>query len=137
MLIILQLINYPYTFNCLHTCTLVNVYEIEIIDYRELQKLQLQQQEQSVKETGTESGNDVTIASFTLSSSSASSRQPSMVTTNTGGKAGGNSMWHRVITHHNVNNRVKLIMGLEPKRLYCCRVRGCNDIGRTDGSGRK
>jgi hypothetical protein len=41
----------------------------------------------------------------------------------------GNSMRHRVITHHNVANRVKLIMGLEPNRLYCCRVRACNDIG--------
>ena len=41
----------------------------------------------------------------------------------------GNSMWHRVITHHNVANRVKLVMGLEPNRLYCCRVRAYNDIG--------
>ena len=88
--------------------TVVNVYEIEIIDHGELQKLALQQQQQSVDGTGTggtsSSGKSVVPLSV-LSSSSATCRRPSQVTTNTGGKAGGNSMWHRVITHHNVNNR--------------------------------
>ena len=92
--------------------TLVNVYEIEIIDHGELQKLALQQQQQQQQQqsvdgtgTGTSSSGKSVVPLSVLSSSSATCRRPSQVTTNTGGKAGGNSMWHRVITHHNVNNR--------------------------------
>jgi len=83
-----------------------------------------------------EHGSEKAAAATSNSSSSSSSRHGAAGAAGAAGGASssgrgtnGNSMWHRVITHHNVANRVKLIMGLEPNRLYCCRVRAYNDIG--------